>query len=97
MATGGYVSDFGEHAIKGRNKRDFGEHATKGGNKRDFGEHATKSGYKRDFGWKQPFHLPIPHAPPFPAFPSLLYKVYTYKYTLLVRAKREETIAWYCI
>ena len=97
MATGGNESDFGEHGIKGGNKRDFGEHATKGGNKRDFGEHATKSGYKRDFGWKQPFHLPIPHAPPFPAFPSLLYKVYTYKYPLLVRAKREEKIVWYCI
>ena len=68
MATGGSKSDFGEHATKGGNKRDFGEHATKVGNKRDFGEHATKSGYtRRDFGWKQPFLLPIPHAPPFHA------------------------------
>ena len=67
MAASGNRSGFGDHATKGGNKRDFGEHATKLGNKRDFGEHATKSGHKRDFGWKQPFLLPIPHAPPFHA------------------------------
>ena len=64
MAKGGNKRDFGEHATTGGNKHEFGEYATNGGNKRDFGEHATKSGYKREFIWKQPFLLPIPHAPP---------------------------------
>ena len=70
MAKGGNKRDFGEHATKGGNKHEFGEYATNGGNKRDFGGHATKTQRCKLFELfrvKQPFLLPIPHAPPFHA------------------------------